>query len=46
MRQLQLQVTVPWALVGDFNIYGFPYEKNNDNISWAEMDSFTDGLTT
>jgi hypothetical protein len=40
IKQLQLTVSEPWVLAGDYNIYRYVSEKNNSNINWAAMDEF------
>ena len=30
----------PWMCIGDFNIYRFPHEKNNDNLNTRGMEEF------
>jgi exonuclease III len=40
IKQLQLAITCPWVLAGDYNIYRYISEKNNNNINWAAMDEF------
>jgi hypothetical protein len=37
---MQLTVSEPWVLAGDYNIYRYVSEKNNSNINWAAMDEF------
>jgi hypothetical protein len=40
IKEIQLPVATPWVLAGDFNIYRYASEKNNNNINWAAMDEF------
>jgi hypothetical protein len=40
IKDLQPTAATPWALAGDFNIYRYASEKNNNNINWAAMDEF------
>jgi exonuclease III len=40
IKQLQLAVQCPWVLAGDYNIYRYVSEKNNNNINWVAMDEF------
>jgi hypothetical protein len=32
------------VLAGDFNIYRYAHEKNNDNIAWNDMEAFNDWI--
>ena len=40
MTQFKPTIDGPWLLLGDFNIYRTPEEKNNSNINWRAMDEF------
>jgi hypothetical protein len=40
IKQLKDNISLPWVLAGDFNIYRYVHEKNNANINWAAMDEF------
>jgi endonuclease/exonuclease/phosphatase family metal-dependent hydrolase len=31
-------------LAGDFNIYRYAHEKSNDNIAWADIETFNDWI--
>jgi hypothetical protein len=44
MRTVHQSINGPWVLAGDFNIYRYTHEKNNSNISWAEMEAFNDWI--
>uniref|UniRef100_A0ACD5ZEV6 Uncharacterized protein n=1 Tax=Avena sativa TaxID=4498 RepID=A0ACD5ZEV6_AVESA len=40
IRVLKQEITIPWAITGDFNIYRYMHEKNNNNIAWTDMEEF------
>jgi hypothetical protein len=44
MKSLQHNVSGPWVLAGDLNIYRYAHEKNNNNISWTDMENFIDWI--
>ena len=44
LRQLKQAITGKWMLVGDFNIYRYSYEKNNENVNWTAMSEFNDWI--
>ena len=41
-----LNLTGSVMILGDFNIYRYPHEKNNDNINWSEMETFNDWINS
>lgn len=38
------QVNGAWILIGDFNMYRYDFEKNNDKVNWSLMEQFNDWI--